>query len=128
IAFDARFPQWLARLSGRTDLAVMRRLPPDDGVLLDIEAGEGNAHVALDAREWPALEMALAMDDEALSCAVASALLHPWLSMLGQGLGAARVVRRVRLATRNPETCAVIVSQGTRVSLLRLTRPLRDGL
>jgi len=129
VAFDARFQKWLSRLSGRTDISVVRRLPPDDGMLLDIEAAHGNVHLAVETRDWPALEMALTMEDESASCAVASALLTPWLSMLGQALGAPRVARRTRFAAgRNTDSCAVIATAAARVSMLRITPALREAM
>lgn len=129
IAFDARFQRWLAALARRSDLSLMRRLPPDAGMLLDIEMGDGHLHVALDTRDWPALDMLLAIEDEGVACAAASALLTPTLSVLGQGLGAARIVRRARLAaSRTADSCAVIALDAARVSLLRATAPLLDAM
>lgn len=129
IAFDARFQRWMALLSRRRELTVVRRLPPDDGMLLDLEIGDGHVHVALDTRDWPALDMLLSIEDEAVACAAASALLTPMLNMLGADLGAPRVVRRTRFsATRTADSCAVIAVEAARVSLLRITPLLLERL
>jgi len=129
VAFDARFQQWLSWVLGQPDTKVQRRMLPDESAVLEIESGEGRMHLALDAAEFPALDMALSLPDERQSCAVASELLAPWAQALAGAMSAARVVRRRRCVdTRRAEPGPQIVTPAARVNLLALSAGLRDHL
>jgi len=129
IAFDARFRRFLAVQARSPDLAVLRRLPPDEGMLLEIEAGDGRVRLALDTRELPALDMALALADEDDACAVASAVLTPLLNLLGSSFAAPRVVHRSRCSLdRHAEACPVIAANGVRVAVVQAEAALVAAL
>ena len=129
IAFDARFQQWLAGAFGQPQLKVQRRLLPDESTLLEVEAGEGRLHLALDAQQWPALDMALALRSESDACAVATSLLAPWLHPLADALSAPRVVRRRRnVDTRRADTCAQVTTPAGSLGLLRMDDSLHEHL
>lgn len=121
IAFDARFRRVLAALSGGPPPQVLRRRPPEAPMLLEIAAGNGRFQLAVDTRAWPALEMALALDDEADACAVASVLMARWLDTLAPLLAAPRVVRRRRSTVGSAtEACAVVDAPPAQVALVRM--------
>ncbi len=120
VAFDARFRPWLCALVGREDLNMLRRPPPDDAEVLDIEAGNGRLAVALDPAAWPALRMALSLPLQADACAVASVLLAPWFSRFAQTLPSPRVAGHVRQhADATLDASAVVATPASRVTLLR---------
>jgi type III secretion protein Q len=129
VAFDARFQQWLPWVIGQPEAKVQRRMLPDESAVLEIESGEGRMHLAVDAADWPALDMALALADERQACAVASVLLAPLAQALGGAMSAARVVRRRRrVDTRRAEPGPQIVTPAGRVNLLAMSQSLRDHL
>lgn len=129
VAFDARFQRWLQEVFQQPDVVVARRLPPERPALIEVECGEGHFQLALDAFEWPALDMALALEDDACACDVATALLMPQAEPLAGVLTAMRVRRRRRLSgSRRADSCAVIATSRWRGALLRLDEGLRQYL
>jgi len=120
IAFDARFERLLASLSGGIALHVRRRGPPQEAMALEIQAGDARFQLAMDTRAWPALEVALALEDEADACAVASVLMAPWLNALAPLLASPRVVRRRRSNVASAAGMCVVVAPSIEVSLVRI--------
>jgi type III secretion protein Q len=94
VAFDRRLPRWLQGLLGGVPVTVSSRALPSRSMLLELEAGSGRLSVALDSRDWLALDMALDLPDEGDACAVCTLLLAPLLELLDRVLPAPRVVHR----------------------------------
>jgi type III secretion protein Q len=127
IAFDTRFQRWIRAVFPQQDLKVYRGRVSDGSTLLRIETGEGGFHLSVNTSEWPALEMALAMADEASACAVATVLLEPWIRSVAPLMSAARVVaRRKHPESAALDAAAMIATSQARVAVQRVDEAL-DG-
>jgi type III secretion protein Q len=127
ITFDARFQHWIRGVFAYPDLKIFRGRASPEATLLRFETGEGGFHVSVDPAEWPALELALSMSDEAASCAVATALLEPVIRRMAPLLSAARVVaRRKHPASAVIPPSAVIATSQVSVALQRVDTALDD--
>ncbi|NRF68487.1 type III secretion system cytoplasmic ring protein SctQ [Aquincola sp. S2] len=133
LAFDARFQRWMHALL-RTRLAFGQRSLAAADTTLEVESAQGLFELVLDSKQWPALDMALAMDDDECACAVASVLLSDWCGALAPLLGSLRVTRRARIAPSKSSLppVTVIGSPQAAVGLQRvqtqLASQLRQGL
>lgn len=89
LLFDARFACFLARLLGQTvTVAESARAPSSPAAVLTLESPHGRCRLVIPIGAWPALQLAMALDDKAQVCGVLTcllaALLSRWIPIVGQ--------------------------------------------
>jgi type III secretion protein Q len=129
LAFDARLPRWLRSALSQRELTVTPGGAAHAGqTLLHIETAEGTFQIGLDTAEWPALRMALDLQDDACACAVGSVLLGPWAQALAGAVGHSRIAARLRAVAAPVPALATIGSDAGRFTLHRMDSRLADHL
>ncbi len=97
LAFDAHFERWLSRTLDLQTLSIAGR-PISLPWVLSFDTDHGGFEVAVDLADHPALQMALALPDSVLACAVATHLMAPLTKALEPALGSVSITARRRNA------------------------------
>jgi type III secretion protein Q len=106
VGFDRRLQSWLSRQAGLAGIQVYPGHSPSELLHLDIVCAHGDAGVALDPAQWPALQMTTGLEDGALARDVTNALLAPLLHHLSALLPGARVRTIRRYPPKSVSGCA----------------------
>ncbi|UXH78297.1 type III secretion system cytoplasmic ring protein SctQ [Roseateles amylovorans] len=106
LAFDARFSRWLSETLRHPSVSVSRRASGGRW-RLSCDSDHGRFSLAVDIADWPALQLAVAMDDAADACAVLTVLLAPWAEALAPALGTVRVAAVAPIDGPSPEVAVV---------------------
>ncbi|MDR7149945.1 type III secretion protein Q [Hydrogenophaga palleronii] len=126
VGFDRRLQGWLSRQTGLAGIQVYPAHAPAELLQLDIACAHGDAAVALDPAQWPALQMVAGLEDRALARDVTDALLAPALHHLSALLPGARVRTIGRYSPTGATGCAPpCIGHGEgEVTLVQLSRSL----
>lgn len=90
LCFDRRFVEWLRATLGAPALTTVQR-PAPAGWRVEIATAQGDFALALDVADWPALQLAFALEEPATAHAVATLLLSGWGDVLAPALGSCRI-------------------------------------
>ncbi len=126
LAFDARFGRWLSEALQLPTVAVSRR-EATGRWRLDADSDHGRFSLAVDLTDWPALQLAVALDDPDDACAVLGLLLAPWTEALAPALGRVRV-RAVTPLAQVPADVAVLSFGRLQIGWLEADAALLDRL
>jgi type III secretion protein Q len=125
IGHDRRLGPWLQAAAGATG-AVFPARPATDRLAMALHCAHGGLELALDPAGWPALRLALGIEDAALSRTVVEALLAPLFAQLASWLPGleVRALRRYPAATICSAALPSIAVGGTTLTLVRVDNPL----
>lgn len=107
VGFDRRFQAWLAQASGLDGVQVYPARAPTELLSLDIRCAHGNARLALDPAQWPALQMAAGLSDAGFARDVIDALVAPLARHFAPLLPGAKVHAVRRYPSRAVSACAL---------------------
>ena len=125
IGHDRRLAPWLQAVAGGTGTVFPAR-PATDRLAIALHCAHGGMELAFDPAGWPALRLALGLEDAGLARTVAAALLAPLFAQLGAWLPGleVRALRRYPAAALCSGALPSIAFGGTTVTLVRVDNPL----